>query len=87
MSRVCYNDQGADKHDNRIAEQEKRHAEAAAKTITVGAFYFYHPAERKARARKALRHIANCESYKKEDGMADVFLEWLWNIMSGSNEG
>lgn len=72
--------------DSYSEEQAEREERVAAQTVVVTKFWYYHPSERKAKAREALRHLANCESYKKEDGMADVFLEGLWNIMSGNNE-
>ena len=62
-------------------------AAIAAETAVVRKFFFYHPADRKARARDLLRHIAKHELFKTEDGMADVALEQLWNCMSGLDEG
>jgi hypothetical protein len=56
-------------------------------TVTAVAFYAYHPGERKARAREALRHTIESAFRRNEtDGMIDVYLEGLWNIMAGHND-
>lgn len=39
------------------------------------------PETRKASARDALRIIAKQQSFKTDDGMANVALEALWNAM------
>ncbi len=69
------------------AEREARIAKSAAQTAVVTKFWFYHPAERKAQARDALRQVIE-SSFRRdaEDGMIDVHLEALWNIMAGNNE-
>lgn len=59
--------------------------EYKAQTATVTKYYAYHAPERKAAARDALRRIGKSDSYKTEDGMADVALENLWNILVGND--
>lgn len=60
--------------------------EYKAQTATVTKYYAYHAPDRKAAARDALRRVAKCDgSLHKEDGMADVALENLWNILVGNN--
>lgn len=59
--------------------------EYAAQTAKVTKFYAYHAPERKAAAREALRRFAKSDALlHKEDGMADVALENLWNILIGN---
>lgn len=53
-------------------------------TTIVRSFYFYHDPERKKIAREALRRIGKTDLYQKEDGMADVALEEIWNILLGN---
>ncbi len=56
--------------------------EYAAQTAVVTKFYAYHPADRKAAAREALRRVAKSDAIlHSEDGMADVALENIWNIL------
>lgn len=59
-------------------------AELAVQTATVTKYYYYHPENRKAQARTALRRIADSKFFRTEDGMADVALEELWNILVGN---
>lgn len=67
--------------------EPERVAKAAAETVTTTAFWFYHPDERKARAREALRRIVEVSFRKdKDDGIVDCNLEALWNIMAGHND-
>ena len=56
--------------------------EFRAQTATVTKFYYYLPPERKAQARATLRRYAKSDaSLHREDVMADVALEELWNIL------
>ena len=59
-------------------------AKLAAEHKVVQKFYYYHPAERKRAAREALRRATKYDFYCKEDGMADVLLEDIWNILAGN---
>jgi hypothetical protein len=57
-------------------------AELAKETAVVQRFYYYMPPERKKAARDELRRATQYDAYRKEDGMADVLLEQLWNILA-----
>jgi hypothetical protein len=59
-------------------------AAMAAETKVVQRCYYYFPESKKAVAREQLRAIAKGELFKTEDGMADVALELLWNILAGN---
>lgn len=65
-------------------ESSEEDARNAARTITVQEYYYFFPPERKKAAREALRHSASFK-HIKEDGMADVALEQLWNILAGNH--
>lgn len=56
--------------------------EYKAQTATVTKFYYYHDESRKRAAREYLRRFAQSDHLlHKEDGMANVALEGLWNIL------
>lgn len=58
----------------------------AAETATVTKYYYYQDAERKKAARASLRRVAKSDGLlHKEDGMADVALEEIWNLLVGNH--
>lgn len=59
--------------------------DAAAAVKTVIKYYYNHDLQRKTEAREALRRAAKCSASLQEDGMADVVLENLWNILVGND--
>jgi hypothetical protein len=56
---------------------------AAAETVTVGAFYYYHDADRKEAARDALRRFARSDDFRHNNIEADVVIEQVWNALVG----
>lgn len=59
-------------------------AAIAAETVSATKYYYYHDAQRKARARDTLRHMTRAFAFREDDGLADVVIEQIWNQLVGN---